>query len=130
MIKNVLCIFCKDIIEDARTKMISFINCIDEIVVQKLPIKLPELNFGSTWIKDSMEEENLKVRIRLIHPEGKEKIILETQGEKVTKKHHRINCAIAGLPIENIGTYKFILDQNINDAWKEVGGAVFSVRKA
>lgn len=51
MIENVWCILCKEIIQDSRTKLISYMNCFEELATRKLPGIAPPFSIGTSWRK-------------------------------------------------------------------------------
>ena len=118
MINNILCIVCKDIVEDSKTRMVSYLNCIEQVAVKKFPAHLPELTLGTTWLKDSDIVETLKVRVKLFFPDGEEKILLETPDNEVKGLRHRVNCVVVGFPLKQAGMYRLVVEKFNKETWE------------
>ncbi|MCG2711884.1 MAG: hypothetical protein L6416_06130 [Candidatus Omnitrophica bacterium] len=125
MINNIMCMICKDIIEDSKTRMTSYISCIEEVSAKKFPVKLPSMTLGTTWMKDSDAEEKMMLRIKIIFPNSEEKILLEPPEIKMTKTKHRLNCTIEGLPLTQEGVHRFVVEKLGVSGWEFAATASF-----
>lgn len=110
MVENVWCILCKEIVEDSRTHLMSYINCFEEMVTKKLPGNAPPFGIGTLWRRTTEDIDIFKVKISLSDPSGNKKVILESQDIEMKKKSHRLNLLLEGLSISQEGKHKFIIE--------------------
>lgn len=128
MIRHIWTILAKDIITDNDTQLMSYINCIEEIVTNRLPAPLPSIGIGTVWEKDSDAEDNLKVKVFLVTPSGSSKLIIETQVIKVTTKRYRLNIIAGNLLVEEEGCYKIKVERLNGENWDFIVDIPFTIR--
>ena len=117
MIENIWSIVCADIITDNRTNLVSYINCLEELSVPKLPVVVPLISVGTLWEK-SDEDDNLTIKVNLESPAGSKKELFKSESLKMEKKRHRVNVEIGGLTFEETGIYNFIIEYLNKKEWK------------
>ena len=61
MIKNIYSVLCAEIIEDVRTHLISYINCIEGLKTAQFPAILPNVNIGSYWSIEPPKDKVIKL---------------------------------------------------------------------
>ncbi len=117
------------IIEDKRTKQMSYISTIDNINSTKAPIQFP-IALAVCWIryKDPEGEINFSVRLKIFNPKGK--IIQKTDPieMKLTKLRYRLNVSVLGLEFLEQGKYTIAVEKLINDKWRRDGSTVINFR--
>lgn len=122
MIKNVYSILCTQIIEDVRTHLTSYINCVEGLKTKLLPAVLPNLNVGSLWSVEPPMGNPIKFKVRMFlkRPGGApDELLVETSEKIIDKKSlERVNFLINGLKILSPGTHKFILEFYTENAWE------------
>ncbi len=118
MIKNLWSILCQTVITDERTKSVSYINVIENVIVNKIPFRFLAVSLGTLWTKTTHEDERLKVRIKFVSPSNDEKILIEADPIVLKLKNHRLNILMDGLLIEKEGLYKFVIENLVGDQWK------------
>ena len=127
MIRHIWTILAKDILTDSETKLVSYINCIEELVPSRLPAPLPPIGIGTVWEKDSDVEEELRVRVSLVTPSNNSKLILESQAIKVTTKRQRLNIIAGNLLIDEEGIYKIRLERLNGENWDFIVDVPFMI---
>ncbi|MBU1044538.1 MAG: hypothetical protein KJ915_09125 [Candidatus Omnitrophica bacterium] len=129
MVTNILCVICKDIIEDKETKMVSYINCIERVGSDKFPANLPSVSLGTAWIKDSNVEEKFKLRVKLLFPDNEEKVLLETPDNIIKGDRHRVNFVISGFPLKKEGQHRLVVEKLGQNSWEFAGSASLMAAK-
>lgn len=117
MFENIYNIICKEIIEDKRTNLSTYLNAFEEIITSKLPGNLPPFSIGTLWRKTSDQPEFLKIRIRFQEPNGSERVLIETQSMEVKNRSHRLNLILEGFPIGGEGIHKFLIELSVDKEW-------------
>ena len=118
MIKNILTVICQSIITDKETNLVSYLNCIEQIKSPQFPIRLPFVSLGMLWQKTEEKSLTLKVRIKLLSPDNKEKTIGEMKSD-MNNPRQRQHIVMNGLPIECPGKYIFIVENYTSNKWKQ-----------
>ena len=119
MIKNIWCVICQYMIT-SNQNLVSYINCLEEITVPKLPVSIPPVTLGSLWEKSGAEAVIFKVRGWVELPSGTKKYNFETADIKFDKKKHRVNFVIEGLQLEEEGVYNFAIECFDGGKWNFV----------
>jgi len=78
MLENIWNVICKDVITDQQTNSVSYLNCLEEVILPKIPLALPSFNIGTLWQNKSDAPEIIKVKIDIKTPSGNRKTLLET----------------------------------------------------
>jgi hypothetical protein len=128
MVENVFCILCKDILEDSRTRLVSYINCFEEMVTKKLPGNAPPFCIGTLWRKTTEGIENFKVKISLSDSSGTQRVLLESQDIAMKDKSHRLNLLLEGLPVTQEGKHKFIIELLYGGNWVLIKELYLTIR--
>jgi len=128
MIENVHCIICKDIVQDSRTQLVSYINSFDEMATKKLPGNAPPFSLGTLWRRTTEQVESFKIKISLLDPSGSQRVLLESQNIEMKNRSHRLNLLLEGLPISQEGKYKFIIELFNGENWVSVKELVLVIR--
>lgn len=128
MTSNIWSILCKEIINDSRTNQHSYINCIEEIEVSKLPSDLGAFYIGTLWVKSSNDVEDLKLRFTRINPSGSKEHSFVIDNIRMGSKRHRVNVAVGEFKIKEEGTYRIIIESFNNEKWNIEKEIPFDVR--
>jgi hypothetical protein len=118
MIKHIWSILCERISVDQQTNLVSYLTCIEEIALAKLPAIHSLFSLGSIWRTDHPGEDSLKIRVVQIYPDGSKKTIIETNDFKLEKERHRTNLILNGIPFDQAGTHIFRIESQSDAAWK------------
>lgn len=118
MIKHIWSILCERISVDQQTNLVSYLTCIEEIAVAKLPAIHSFFALGSTWRTDHPGEDIIKIRLVQISPDGSKKTLIETNDFKLETERHRTNLVLNGIPFDQAGTYVFRIESQSGSAWK------------
>ena len=86
-------------------------------ITKKLPGNAPPFCIGTLWRKTTDNIENFKVKISLLDPSGSQRVILESQNIEMKDKSHRLNLLLEGLPFNQEGKYKFIIELFCGGNW-------------
>lgn len=127
MIKHIWTILARNIITDSATNLMSYINCIEEVIAKELPARLPTIGIGSVFEKDSGKEETLRVRYSLVAPSGKSVQIVMTEEILMKARRHRLNVIAGNLSAEEDGVYKIRVEILNPDNWVVVTEVPFLV---
>lgn len=128
MVKHIWTVLAGNIITDRQTNLMSYINCIEEIVTTKLPVQLPVIGIGTIWEKDSDKDESLNLKISLVFPSGNVKDIFKSSNIVMTKKRHRLNIITGRWEINEEGVYKIKIEILENDGWATANEVPFMVQ--
>lgn len=128
MVKNIRTILCLSIITSKETNTVSYINSIEELGVQKLPMKLPSFQLGTLWQKIKGDDVFLKIRIKLRNPSGKIEQTFDVPELKMQTKRHRYHMGFGGLLIKEEGTYFFIVEFFEKNKWKIASEVPLEIR--
>lgn len=118
MIVHIWSVLCERISIDRDTNLVSYLTCIEEITVARLPFICPLLAFGSLWQTNRPSKDVLKFRLLLISPEGSEKVLIESEDYVFEKERHRTNIILNGIPFEHPGTYLFRIQKKQAKEWE------------
>ena len=127
--------FCENAIVDRASNSLSLIGVIEQFTVKQLPIIIPQIFYVvSLWQKDSShegQEEVFRHRIK-INPEpeieSKKEMEFETKIPEDKERMRTIN-GIRGIPISKEGNLYLIIEQYLEDEWKEVYKIRVKVKK-
>jgi Family of unknown function (DUF6941) len=118
MIKHIWSVLCERISVDQQTNLVSYLTCIEEITIAKLPAMHSLFALGSIWRTDHPGEDILKIRLIQISPDRSKKTLIETDDFKLEKERHRTNLILNGIPFDQAGTYVFRIESQSEAIWK------------
>lgn len=127
MAKLVWALLCQRVIIDAQTNLVSYIDALDAVAVNKFPLSAPPIMVGTLWQRGA--EKKLEMRVQVYAPSGAllrmfEALPLDFQPEH---KRARINCVVAGFDIAEPGRYEFGIETRDKGKWIEVHRVPFDV---
>ncbi len=104
--KLIYSILCSDIITSRETGSTTYVNTIDQITTNGLPVLIPSFSIGTYWSLDEDPTKEYKVKINIITPSDK-KPNIPIFDIKEKSQSHRINIKISPFTIEQEGDYIF-----------------------
>jgi len=119
MLENIWNVICKDVITDQQTNSVSYLNCLEEVILPKIPLALPSFNIGTLWQNKSDAPEIIKVKIDIKTPSGNRKTLLETDDINFLKKRHRINFLFPGIEATEYGLHEFYIGLFYDGEWTD-----------
>lgn len=119
MFRHVWSVLCERISTDKNTNLVSFLSCVENINVRKLPVNMRNLSLGMRWVKEGEKEELLKLSISLIRPDATEELLFKGE-QKIEKYGFRCNLILNGMPIKEIGTHTFKIQMYSDNKWTTV----------
>jgi hypothetical protein len=108
---------CSRVIIDQQTNSISYIDAVDQFGVSDFPAEFPHLFLATLWGRGG-DSEDLKVRIRMLAPDGKELISTEPPPIKMPRPRHRLNMNLAGPVLSGPGRYEITIEEPAGAEWK------------
>jgi len=120
MAKLVWALTCSRVIHDSATNLISLIDTLDGVGMEKYPTLAPPIFVATVWQREE-GETTMEVRVRAFTPQGV-KLAEKSIKLKLNPEHTRgrANIGLIGLPIEAPGRYSFGVEIKKGSKWIEV----------
>jgi len=116
MINPIWSVLATIILTDKISNGISYVQCVEQITTNKLPVGLPRMAIGTSWERDSDDIEILKLRIEIEHPSGEKSKIIEGE-HPMAQKRLRANIDITGMEIKETGRHVLHIDYLKENSW-------------
>lgn len=127
MVKHIWSVLCERISQDQASNLISYLTCIEALVVPGLPVLVQNLALGSRWNRDGDTEETLKFRLLLQLPDQTEQVLISAQAT-IKEANHRTNFVLNGVIFAQAGEHCFILQTQKDSNWVTVSEVPFYIK--
>ena len=141
MIKHIWSVLCEKSSVDQLSNNISLFDVFEALVVDINPVPNVKSPAGSEynipvqyqivtlWTKTDSEDVKSQVRITLVNPDGKEKILVNSElNFPPGKRRMRSINQIQGLPVGKSGDYRFIVSLNQGEKIQKVADIPLEVK--
>lgn len=115
-------LLCTRVIIDQETNAASYIDAIEALGAPGFPAPLPPVCVATLWRRET-EQDTLVMRVRVQDPSGQ--TILSFQPDSpivLTKKRHRLNVILGGVPIQQPGEFLVVVEQQAREkpeTWRQ-----------
>ncbi len=125
-----LALVCQNVVTDAASNLISYINCLWDatIEIDRVGEPSPPMVIAAVWSRDEeTEEDHLRIRVRFRLPSGRSKTVFESGEIDFPKRNLRTNLTVAGVPLLEEGQHYVILDMRRGDRWRKMAEMPFRI---
>ena len=117
MPRLVYAIPCLQVIHDAETNLVNYINCIEQLLVPYFPFEFGEVIIGTSWVPTG-PDDHLHLRLRIESPSG------QTAAEKTVDskpfgayERFRINVRAPLFEVHEVGDDLFHIESGADGVW-------------
>jgi hypothetical protein len=127
MPKLVWALLCQRLILDVQTNLVSYIDALDAVTIEKFPVKAPLIVIGTLWQREA--EKKMEMRVQVYSPGGQQVAAVEAAPLELKPEHKRarMNVGVAGFEIAGPGRFHFGVETRDKGKWVEVHRVPFDV---
>lgn len=118
MAKLMWSLLCERVITDQATNVMSYVDAVEAVGTEKLPARLQRVFLCTVWRRND-ESEELVVGLHVFAPSGQELVTFKSPAIAFGQERRtRLNFELTGIPLEELGDYKILLEQQVEqDGW-------------
>ena len=108
----------ESVITDESSGKVSYINAVERLQPNELPVPLPNIFAAVTWRRES-EGDVTSIRMRVMGPDRNQINVSEERELKFDDSvWWRTRFQLFGIEVETAGTHEFIVEQLVGDEWE------------